>query len=78
MYSNGECPNNYPYKHKRELCKNIFVVCANHEKKKKNEMYFTMDNQNISVSFTAQLASYFVRDGLFFDTSRSLELMVNV
>ena len=37
-------------------CKNIFVVCANHENKK-HEIYFTMDNhytQNIFVrNFTA-------------------------
>ena len=48
--------------------------------KKKHEIYFTMENhysENISVSFTAQVASYFARDGLFFDTSRSLKLMAN-
>ena len=59
----------------------VVVVCANHEKKKKHEIYFTTDNhynQNISVSFTAQLASYFMQDGLFFITSRSLKLMANV
>ena len=47
------------------------MVCADH-KFTRNLFY----NQNISVSFTAQLASYFVQDGLF-DTSRSLELMTN-
>ena len=39
-----------------------------------------MDNhcsQNISVSFAAQLASYFAGDGLFDTTIRSLELMEN-
>ena len=34
-------------------------------------------SENISVSFTAQVASYFAQDGLFFDTSRSLKLMAN-
>ena len=61
-------------------CKNIFVVCANHENKK-HEIYFTTDihySQNIfSHNFTAQLASYFAREGLF-DTSMPLELVANV
>ena len=53
----------------------IFIV-----KNKKHEIYFTTDNhysENISVSFTAQVASYFAQDSLFFDTSRSLKLMAN-
>ena len=55
------------------------MVCANHENKK-HEIYFATDNhhsQNISVNSTAQLANYYARDGLFFDTGRSLELMAN-
>ena len=55
------------------------MVYANHENKK-HEIYFITDNhysQNISVSFTAQLSSYFTQDSLFFDTSRSFELMAN-
>ena len=45
-------------------CKNIFVVLTNHENKK-DEIYFTTDNhysQNISVSFTAQLAIVISRE----------------
>ena len=61
-------------------CTNIFVLRANHENKK-HEIYFTIDNhccQNIFVGtiLTAQIASYFARDG-FFDAGMSLELMAN-
>ena len=63
----------------------IFVVkmfswFAQTTKIKKHEIYFATDNhysQNISVNSTAQLANYYARDGLFFDTGKSLELMAN-
>ena len=59
----------------------IFSWFAQTTKIKKHEIYFTTDNhysENISVSFTAQVASYFACNGLFFDTSSSLKLMANV
>ena len=68
-------------------CKNIFVVCANHEKKKKKKkiyIYIFFFLQRIIIiartfllaHFTAQLASYFAQDSLF-NSSMSLELMPN-
>ena len=43
-------------------CKNIFMVCC------KSRKYFTTDISTFRThGFTAQLASYFTRDDLFFD-----------
>ena len=58
-------------------CKNIFVVCANHENKKHEiQRIIIIAITFCSHNFAAQLASYFARDGLF-DTSMSLVLMAN-
>ena len=63
-------------------CKNIFVVCANHEKKKNNTKYILQPIIVIARALlfaqlhSTALASYFAWDGLF-DTSMSLELLAN-
>ena len=60
-------------------CKNIFVVCSNHENKKHEIYLIIIARTFLFAQFKSktQLGSYFAGDGLFFDTSRSLELIAN-
>ena len=66
LFSQDLLTQNYMYNRAGKFhCKNIFMVCVNHENILQQIIITVSTFQ--THGFTAQLASYFTRDGLFFD-----------